>query len=61
MAKKLGQDFLDAHVVDYTVKPPTGDPANSAHAANPTDANDPARHAHPSDPADPTDLARPTH
>lgn len=30
MAKKLGQDFLDAHVVEYTVKDPAGGPAPAA-------------------------------
>ncbi len=37
MAKKLGQDYLDAHVVEYRVGPPPADPAGGeSRAAGPT-------------------------
>jgi hypothetical protein len=30
MAKKLGQDYLDAHVVEYRLVPPPSPPAAAA-------------------------------
>jgi hypothetical protein len=37
MAKKLGQDFLDAHVVEYRVAPPpAGDPAGPPASSSPS-------------------------